>query len=445
MKKLLLLGGSRYLIPVIKIAHDLGLYVITCDYLPDNTAHKYSDEYCNLSIIDKDAVLNFAQNAKIDGIMSFACDPGVTTAAYVAEKLNLPFQGSYKSTCILQDKGLFRQFLQDNHFNTPHAKSYTNEKEPFNDIDYFNWPVIVKPVDSAGSKGVTKVDDVEGLESAIRFAMECSLSQTFIIEDFLTFEGFHSSADLFTIDGKLTFVTYSDQLFDKEANNPYTPALIIWPSTMAESYQEYLTKEIQRLMTLLEMGTGIYNIETCVGSDGKPYIMEVSPRGGGCKIAELQDLAFSTNLIENEIRSAVGLELVPRSQNVCAGHWCEMVVHARPGQRGTLRGISILPAIEDKYVEVVDITAKSGDKVLPFTGANMSLGDIFLRFDSRKELDEVVAAADQWLSIDVDAPPPYLSRGLWKCRGVDRWQFSLWRISSRLSSVSSSSSKVVRG
>ena len=86
MKKILLLGGSRYLLPVIKSAHELGLYVITCDYLPDNIAHKYSDEYVNVSIIDKEAVLKTAIEKKIDGIMSFATDPGVVTAAYVAEK-----------------------------------------------------------------------------------------------------------------------------------------------------------------------------------------------------------------------------------------------------------------------------------------------------------------------------------------------------------------------
>ena len=86
MKKLLLLGGAQYLLPVIEEAHKLGLYVITCDYLPDNIAHKHSDEYRNVSIIDKDAVLSTARELGIDGIMSFACDPGVVTAAYVAEK-----------------------------------------------------------------------------------------------------------------------------------------------------------------------------------------------------------------------------------------------------------------------------------------------------------------------------------------------------------------------
>ena len=69
MKKLLLLGGSRYAIPVIETAHKLGIYVITCDYLPNNIAHKYSDEYCNISIIDKEATLEAARNLNIDGVM----------------------------------------------------------------------------------------------------------------------------------------------------------------------------------------------------------------------------------------------------------------------------------------------------------------------------------------------------------------------------------------
>ena len=122
MRRLLLLGGSRYLIPVIDTAHELGCYVITCDYLPNNIAHKYADEYCNVDIVNKDATLEVAKRLKIDGIMSFACDPGVATAAYVAEQMNLPFQGSYESVSILQDKGLFREFLMTHNLNCPYAK-----------------------------------------------------------------------------------------------------------------------------------------------------------------------------------------------------------------------------------------------------------------------------------------------------------------------------------
>lgn len=401
MKKLLLLGGSRYALPVIKAAHELGVYVITCDYLPDNIAHKYSDEYCNVSIIDKDAVLQAAQQLKIDGIMSFACDPGVVTAAYVAEKMGLPFQMSYKYAEILQDKGLFRQFLQNNGFNCPRAKRYTDIREPLKDIDRYVWPVIVKPVDSAGSKGVTRVDTPQELERAIETAVNGSHNGAFIIEDFLTFEGYHSSTDPFTVNGDLKFITYSDQLFDKEADNPYTPAYIIWPSSMKQKHQSALTSEIQRLMHLLGAKTGIYNIETCVGSNGIPYIMEVSPRGGGCKIAELQHLAYGVDLIQNEVRNALGFPLIDIPQTECDGHWCEMVIHAAPGQSGVLQGIRIDPEIRGKYVRVFDTFAKEGDVIHPFTGANMSLGDLFLRFDSREELDEVIGKSKEWLHIEL--------------------------------------------
>ena len=403
MKKLMLLGGSRYLLSVIETAHKLGIYVITCDYLPDNTAHKFSDEYINVSIIDKEKVLEAAQNLQIDGIMSFACDPGVVTAAYVSEKMGLPFQGSYESTTILQDKGLFRKFLSDNNFNVPHAKRYTDKEAPFLVIDFFTWPVIVKPVDSAGSKGVTKVEKPEELSKAIDIAVDGSHNGAFIIEDFLTFKGYHSSADPFTVNGKLEFVSYSDQLFDKEADNPYTPAYIIWPSSMNQEYQDELTAETQRLMTLLHMDTGIYNIETCVASDGKPYLMEVSPRGGGCKIAEIQRLAYGVDLIENEVRKAIGMPLQEIKQTNCDGVWCEMVVHARPGQSGILRCIYVDKEIENKYLKLTDMYAKPGDKVLPFTGANMSLGDMFFRFDSRKELDDVMSRVNEWLHIELEA------------------------------------------
>lgn len=402
MKKLMILGGSRYALPVIKAAHELGCYVITCDYLPDNIAHKFSDEYCNVSIIEKDAVLKAAKRLKIDGIMSFACDPGVVTAAYVAEKLGLNFQGSYKSTAILQDKGLFRQFLTDNGFNCPHAKRYTNIDAPMDDIDFFNWPVIVKPVDSAGSKGVTRVDSPNDLPNAIKTALDGSHNASFIIEDFLTFEGYHSSADVFTVNGKVKFITYSDQLFDKEADNPYTPAMIIWPSTMKQEHQDYLSKEIQRLMSLLEMKTGIYNIETCVGSDGKPYIMEVSPRGGGCKIAELQKLAFGVDLIEAEVRNALGFTLNEVKQTDCNGYWCETIIHARPGESGIFKGLAIDPNIEKNNVKVIDMSTTKGDMVHPFTGANMSLGDMFLRFESREELDNIMAKSREWMSIELE-------------------------------------------
>ena len=73
------------------------------------------------------------------------------------------------------------------------------------DVDCFHWPVIVKPVDSAGSKGVTKVVDKAGLKAAIETALAASISKNFIVEDFLDKVGAQSSADVFTVDGRLVY------------------------------------------------------------------------------------------------------------------------------------------------------------------------------------------------------------------------------------------------
>ena len=151
-KKLMLLGGLRYLIPVIKAAHEQGYYVITADYLPDNIAHKYSDEYCNVSIIDKEAVLEKARKLNIDGIMSFACDPGVVAASYVQNKMGLPSFGPFESVEILQNKDKFRAFLKEHHFNVPWAYGFSSKEEAWNERSKFEYPLIVKPTDSAGSK-----------------------------------------------------------------------------------------------------------------------------------------------------------------------------------------------------------------------------------------------------------------------------------------------------
>ena len=405
MKKLMILGGSRYAIPVIKVAHELGIKTITADYFPGNIAHKYSDAYENIDIVDKEKVLRVAEKIKIDGIVSFACDPGVVSAAYVAERMGLPFQCSYESTSILQDKGKFRKFLLENGFNSPIAESYDSEEDSTKDLDRFKFPVIVKPVDSAGSKGVTKIDEIDSkggldnLKAAIRIATSVSVSGRYIIEEYLKFKGYHSSADLFSIDGKLAFVAYSDQIFDDCAENPYTPAKIIWPSSMEYKYQDELTKETQRLFDLLGMRTGIYNIETCVDVKGKPYLMEVSPRGGGCKIAEIQEMAYGVKLIENEVRKAVGLPLVPFNAHSCEGSWCEFVIHSN--REGIYRGLDVDEMIRSNHLKTIAMAVNNGDVVHSFTGANMALGDMFLKYDSREDLDVAIEDSSRWLKIQV--------------------------------------------
>lgn len=387
MKKLMLLGGSRYLLPVIEAARKLGLYVITCDYLPDNYAHKYADAYCNVSIIHQDAVLEAARKLEIDGIMSFACDPGVVTAAYVAEKMGLPSCGSYESVSILQNKGRFRKFLADNGFNVPTAKGYTSIDEALQDTDLFHWPVIVKPVDSAGSKGVTRVDDPKKLEDSIRYALSFSHCNEFIVEDFLEKVGHSSDSDCFSVDGELKFLSFSSQRFDAKAGNPYTPSAFSWPASLTDEHQKELASEIQRVLTLLDMGTSLYNIETRECTDGKAYIMELSPRAGGNRLSEMLRFATGVDLIENAVRAAVGLPLDGMEQRPYNGCWAEVILHSDTA--GVFDHLWIHDDIQRNIVQE-DLWVAPGDTVGDFSGANESIGTLVLKFDNEDALQKVM-------------------------------------------------------
>lgn len=397
-KKLMLLGGLRYLLPVIEAAHKLGIYVITCDYIPDNIAHKYSDEYHNVSIVDKEAVLELARKLQIDGIMSFAVDPGVVTAAYVQEQMGLP-GNPYESVCILQNKDRFRNFLTQHGFNVPKAKGFSFITEALSEAYWYPWPVIVKPTDSAGSKGVTKVDRLEDLEPALKVAFEHSLSGRVIVEEFIEKQGCSSDTDCFSIDGELKFVSFSAQRFDENAPNPYTPSAYSWPSTFTKEQEDYLTSEIQRLLTLLGMRTSIYNIETRVGANGKPYIMEVSPRGGGNRLAEMIRFATGVDLIMNAVRAAVGEEVVGVEQKPYDGHWAEVVLHS--DKEGIFQELLIDAAVVNARVVETDLWVKPGDCVREFRGANDAIGTLVLNFASESELVSALKELTRWVTVKV--------------------------------------------
>ncbi len=397
-KRLMLLGGIRYLLPVIEAAHRMGYYVITADYLPDNIAHRFSDEYVNVSIIDRDAVLRVAKEKQIDGIMSFGVDPGVVSASYVQEQMGLPSFGPFESVCILQNKDRFRGFLAKNGFNVPKAKGFSSVEEALKDTSWFHYPVIVKPTDSAGSKGVTRVDDELHLKSALEYAKRHSISGRVIIEEFIEKQGCSSDTDCMSIDGKLVFVSFNAQRFDQKAPNPYTPSAYTWPSTYTEEQEKYLTDEIQRLISLLGLKTVVYNIETRIGTNGKPYIMELTPRGGGNRLCEMLRYSTGVDMITAITRAIVGDPIAPIDQKPYDGHWAEIILHV--DKEGIFNRVEVSDSLPARIVEE-DLWVKQGEKVESFEGANNAIGTLVLRFRTSEEMEYAITHQGEWLNIVV--------------------------------------------
>lgn len=394
MKKLLILGGDHFAIPVVEAAKAQGYYVITCDYLPDNVAHKYSDEFANFSTTDKEGILAYAREKRIDGICTFT-DSGVVTTAYVQHHLDLPQIGPLESVEILQNKDRFRAFLAKNGFNVPQAKGYSSVEDAMSESYWYPWPVIVKPTDSAGSKGVTRVDRLENLRPALEYAMQFSVSKHVIVEEFIEKDGCSSDSDCFSVDGQLVVTTFSAQRFDEKAENPYAPSAYTWPSTFGDQREKELHDDIQRLLKLLGMKTSVYNVETRIGRDGKAYIMEVSPRGGGNRLSEMVRFSTGADMITAAVRAAVGDE-VSLVQNNLDGHWAEVILHS--DKIGEFYNIEIASEYQ-KFVLETDLWVKEGDRVEKFSGANKAIGTLVLKFQSQELLENAICCLREWIHV----------------------------------------------
>ena len=379
IKKILLLGGSAQQIVAIETAKRLGYYTVLCDFLEDNPGQYHADKFYLVSTTDKDAVLTVAMKENIDGILAYASDPAAPTAAYVAEKMGLP-GNPYSSVEILCNKDLFRKFLEKNGFFTPKAKGYASINDALEDLknNYYKYPVIVKPVDSSGSKGVSRIDYFEGAEETLGYAMSFSKKQKIIIEEYVEKYGYQIAGDGLSVDGKLVFRYFANDHFNSLCENPFVPISASFPYNMPDDIQNKIHSEIQRLLTALNMKTSTYNFDMRIDNNYNVYLMEVAPRDGGNYIPDVIKYATGVDLVECSVKAAMG-EKIELDNVQTNGFYSYFAVHSL--KTGTLDKVKI----EDfarKHILENHLIKQSGDYISSFTGANSTLGCLIMKFDS---------------------------------------------------------------
>ncbi len=398
MKKVLLLGGSYMQIPSIITAKKMGYYVITCDYCPENPGHKYADEYYNISTTDKEAVLKLARKLKIDGIVCYLSDPSAPTAAYVSEKMGFP-TSPYESVHLLCNKDLFRNFLTHHGFHTPKAKGYADSERDklMQEISEFHFPIMIKPVDSCGSKGVSKIESIEMLEPAVDAALLYSRCKRFIIEEYVEKYGYQIAGDGFSVNGKLVFRCFANEHFDASGINPYVPIGESWPYDMPPYIHEKVHNEVQRLLTLLHMKTQAYNFDIRIDKNENVYLMEVGPRNGGNLIPQVTKYATGVDMVEYTIKAAMGEDCSSLKMVNPTGFWSNYMLHSQ--KAGTLQKIIIDEDFRKNNIVESEIYYKPGDKIEAFTGSYGTLGTMILKFSSRDEMLEKMEHMEKWIQV----------------------------------------------
>jgi biotin carboxylase len=398
MKRLLLLGGSTQQIPAIEYANKQGYYTILCDYLPDNPGQYHADKFYCVSTTDKGAILEVAQTEKVDGIVAYASDPAAPTAAYVAEKMGLP-TNPYKSVELLTNKDKFRSFLANHNFNTPKAKGYSSIEQANKEIEEFRLPVIIKPVDSSGSKGVSKLTDATDLKSKIEYALSFSRVKRIIIEEFVEKFGYQVAGDGFSVNGKLVFRCFANDHFNANGLNPFVPISASFPYNMPKRIHDKIHAEIQRLFDLLNMKTGAYNFDIRVDEDENVYLMEIGPRNGGNFIPQVIRYATGVDMIDYTIKAAMGEDCTDIKMMEPEGYWSYYAIHS--SKSGVLKEIQIDENVKANHIVESHLNYKIGDQVPAFTGANGSIGILIMKFNSMEQMLEMMDHSDKWISIVV--------------------------------------------
>lgn len=394
-KRVLFLGGAYAQIPIIQEAKNRGWYIITCDYLPDNPGHKLADEYYNVSTTDFQGVLELAKQVKPDFVIAYASDPAAPTAAYVSEQLGLP-GNAYKSVQLLSEKDLFRNFLLENGFNTPRSISIIDDND-ISKANLLNFPIIVKPTDSSGSKGVTKVDSSSEIKKAVDYALSFSRNKRAIAEEFIDNSLGDIHGDGFVIDGKLAFSYLGDHIYNSKSNI-FNPCGTTWPSKISEKKISQLEQDVDKLIQVSGFSNGPINIEARINKVGKAFIMEIGPRSGGHFVPQAIKYGTGFDMVKAILDSLTSRKIIVTNNNNHSSAY--YALHS--DDEGVLKSIVFKKELKP-YIKEFHQYIHPGEKVYSFQGANAAIGVLLLLFSSQEEMDYYIDNMNKFVEIQLEA------------------------------------------
>ncbi|MGI0107077.1 ATP-grasp domain-containing protein [Salinimicrobium sp. WS361] len=303
--KLAIIGASYLQLPLVKKAKDMGIETHCFAWEEGAVCKKYCDHFYPVSVLDKEIILQYCRDIKINGITTIATDIAVPTISYVAEKLNL-ISNSYQTALWATNKGLMRGCFHNEDVSSPKFLIVEKHEEKF--LEELDFPVIVKPVDRSGSRGINKVYNPEMLESAVNMALEESLSSTAIIEEYIV--GDEVSVESISWQGEHYILAVTDKV---TTGPPHFVELEHHqPSGKNKEILEDIVALTNQALNSLKVEYGAGHTEIKIGKNNKAYVVEVGARMGGDFIgSHLVELSTGYDFLEAVIFVALNKFTVP--------------------------------------------------------------------------------------------------------------------------------------
>ena len=306
-----------------------------------------------------------------------------------------------EAVSVLARKDRFRAFLADNGFVVPKTRTIASTAEALEAAADFPGEIMVKPVDSSGSRGITRLGPgqrtAERLAAAAARALGFSRAKRAVIEEYLPRQGYHLGGDGFLVDGQLAVCRLGND-HHCESFNPLVPIGHSFPSVWSESEQSRIRALVQDIMTRLGMRIGGLNFDIHLLPDGRIFVIEIGPRAGGNLIAEVVSLATGEDMVEAAVLSALGAPVrfaAPRWRGCFASH----VLHIK--RPGIFQGLHIADALAP-HVEERRLYFQPGARFTAEQVDNHRLyGALILRFDDVRQMTETMDRLDRLVWAEV--------------------------------------------
>ena len=397
-KKLLILGGGHAEIPLIQAAQALGWYVITTGNDRKGLGHPYADKNVFADFSDKDAMLELARTEGVQAVCSGCNDFALLSTVYVCEKLGFPGHDSYATSLEIHHKDKYRALATKLKIPTPRALVVPKNT----DVDFdkaiadLTFPIIVKPVDLTGGKGIHRANTPEEARAAYKDACSRTRQDHIVVEEFVTGTNHGFSAML--VKGKVAFAFADNEQYFM---NKYMVSGANSPSTSGSETLAKLRDYCERIAKDLNLVDGILHIQYIEKADGTPVIIEICRRPPGDLYIKFVQYATSIDYPKFIVMAETGEDISGIQDKPTQGYWLRHCIMPGPEiQNGdTAREVVFDPEIQGNIA----------DKLLWYTPGETiadtllyKAGIVFFRFDTLAEMQDKTARMTDLARIVID-------------------------------------------
>ena len=370
-KKVLILGGSRLQAPAIEVAKRLGFWVICADYDPDAVGFALADQSELISTLDAEAVLALAKRERVAFVITSTSDAPVRTASFVSEQLDLPVGISYADSICATHKDAMRRRLAKYNVPIPEFRVCSNLDEFVEALNYFEYRGIIKPADSAASRGVKLIDSSirhDDPEELFERGMSFSRKRTLMVERCIS--GTEVSVEGMTVNGKTHILAITDKMVTEP---PYFVELGHSEPALLEDAEKVRIEDVARAaIEAVGIVNGPSHTEIMI-TDSGPMVIEIAARLGGDYItSRLVPLSTGFDMVGASVELALGMpvDFPPPKQD---GSAVRFIV----SDTGVISDIKIDSAIYDlPGFEELELYKKSGDAISEPHSSNDRVGHV---------------------------------------------------------------------